>query len=508
MFEEKKFTKGCAVKIVKSDRDILIGLVGLVKAVYMKECAIDFGMPVYSGYSACDTALQGEGLILCKEDLEVITLDEMTETDRIRILALIAYGDIRKEKQLKIYEVDNEIETLRCKIKTLKEEREQLEQYINNYIELYKKRQAITNDVTKHSKVRKGGALENENGFYFITTPIIAEASNGGKYALGEFRVDVTLDDNNITIFNVKLSNARKGYWSDTDVHPHIRYDGNACFGYVQNIIISFLTESEYYFAVDAIISFLEQINLNDSAGQFAMNWDRIDEDGNITPGKISYSAEHFFYDEDNHLNDKFSEEPYVECENCGDRVPYDEIMELDGEYYCTDCVEDCTMYCEYCDEHHLEDKFITVKTGESICEYELENNYCWCDECGEYVHEDDWVGETEMCNDCTEEKYKYCEGCGKYVDISDFIDETGFCYDCTAEEHTYCNECDGWVENSFYDFDKDMCNDCVESEYAKCDGCGEYVNKFDIEPLPNGLYVCPDCMDNYNDKQEETREI
>lgn len=508
MFEVKEIVKGCAVKIVKSDRDVLIGLVGLVREVYEVNCVVDFGMTVYEGNLTFDTELQGEGLILRKEDLEVITLDEMTEEDRMRILALIAYGDIRKEKQLKIHEVDNEIEVLECKIKKLKEEREQLEQYINNYIELYKKRQAITSDVTKHSKVRKGGALENENGFYFITTPIIAKASNGGKYALGEFRVDVTLDNNKITIFNVKISNARKGYWSDTDVHPHIKYDGNACFGYVESIIINFLTEGEYYFAVDAIISFLEQINLDDIAGQFAMNWDRVGEDDEIIPGKISYTSEHFIYDEDNYLNDRFSEEPFIECENCGGRVPYDETTEVDGDFYCSDCAEDCTRYCEYCDEYHLEDRFVTVKTGELACEYELENDYYWCEECCEYVHKDDWVDETEMCRECTEENYKYCEGCGEYVENDNFVDDTDLCNDCTLEEYAYCFDCGRWVENNSYDFDKDMCDDCVESQYAKCDGCGEYVDKFDIEPLPNGLYVCPDCMDNYNDKQEETREI
>ena len=508
MFEAKEIVKGCAVKIVKSNRDILVGLVGLVRAVYKKDCAVDFGMFVYSGYSACGTALVGEGLVLPKEDLEVISLDEMSESDRTRILALIQYGTKRIEASLKLEDLECEIEVCKKKIAKLENEREQLKQYINNYIEAYRLQQAIYDEVRKHSKVRESGALEDKNGFYFITESIIAEASNGGKYALGEFRVDVTLDDNNITIFNVKISNARRGYWSDADVHPHVKYDGNACFGYVQNIIISFLTESEYYFAVDAIISFLEQINLDDSAGQFAMNWDRIDEDGNITPGKISYGAEHFIYDEDNYLNDRFSEEPFIECENCGNRVPYDEATEVDGDFYCPDCAEDCTRYCEYCDEYHLEDSFTTVKTGETICQYEIENDYYWCDECGEYIHADDWNSETEMCSECTEEKYKYCEGCGKYVDISDFIDETELCYDCTAEEYTYCDECGEWVENSSYDFDKDMCNDCVESEYAKCDGCGEYVNKFDIEPLPNELYVCPDCMDNYNDKQEETREI
>lgn len=508
MFEVKEIVKGCAVKIVGTANKEFEGLIGLVREVYAVDCVVDFGMTVCERNLTLGHTIPNEGLIINKEELQVISLDEMTEGDRMRILALIAYGDIRKEKQLKIYEINNEIETLRCKIKTLKEKREQFEQYINDYIELYKKRQAIINDVTKHSKVRKSGVLENENGFYFITTPIIAEASNGGKYALDEFRVDVTLDDNKITIFNVKISNARKGYWSDTDVHPHIKYDGDACFGYVESIIINFLAEGEYYFAVDAIISFLEQINLDDRAGQFAMNWDRVGEDGEIIPGKISYASEHFLYDEDNYLNDKFSEEPYVECENCGSKVPYDEATEVNDDFYCPDCAEVCTRYCEYCDENHLEDDFVAVKTGEFVCEYEIKNEYYYCDECGEHIHADDWVEETEMCSECTEEKCKYCEGCGKYVENNDFVDDTDLCCDCTMEEYTYCDECGERVKNNSYDFDKDMCNDCVENEYAKCDGCGEYVDKFDIEQLPNGLYVCPDCMDNYNDKQEETREI
>ena len=507
MFENKEIVKGCAVKVI-SDNEKVNGLIGLVRNIYEdNECAVDFGKLVYSGNTAYGCTVPGEGLVINSKYLKVVTLDEMSEEDRDRILALIDCGNERVERRIVLDRLNVDIVLATEELEKLNEKKDKLVKLQDNYIEFYKKQREMVSEVLRHSKVHKGGALEYENGFYFITENIIATATNGGRYNLGAFRVDITFD-NKVSIFNERIANARRGYWSETDVHPHVNYKGEPCLGSASDSFICFLEEKQYYFAVDVIISFLEQINLDDCAGRYAMNWDRLDDEGNVIRGHVDCEPEHFVYDNNDYHNDAFSEEPLCECSNCGGLFKKIDMTIVDNEEYCEGCLHDLCTYCEYCQEYHEDDFFVRVKGDNEVCENELEDNYYWCDECGNYVHEDDWVDETEMCCACTEENYKYCEGCGKYVKNDDFVDDTDFCYDCTIEEYTYCDECGEWIENSSYDFDKDMCNDCVEREYAECDGCGEYVDKFDIEPLPNGLYVCPDCVENYNDKQEETREI
>lgn len=89
----------------------------------------------------------------------------------------------------------------------------------------------------------------------------------------------------------------------------------------------------------------------------------------------------------------------YVTCADCGRRFHYDDVEEIDGDYYCHDC-------CNYCDE------------------------------CGGYTREDGrWVGCNWVCDSCLEYYFYHCPRCGEWVREYNtrWCDET---------EERYCDDC------------------------------------------------------------------
>lgn len=123
-------------------------------------------------------------------------------------------------------------------------------------------------------------------------------------------------------------------------------------------------------------------------------------------------------------------------CADCGEEinVRYDNYTEIDGEYYCMDCVT----WCSCCDRYHRRESFYLDRYDIDVCEYCLEEYYVYCEDCGQYVYERDatWVeGESRyVCNDCLYEDYERCEVCGEYFRREDMaLNELGL---WLCEEH------------------------------------------------------------------------
>ena len=138
----------------------------------------------------------------------------------------------------------------------------------------------------------------------------------------------------------------------------------------------------------------------------------------------------------------------YICCADCGYEGDRDNMYYIDGEWYC----EDCVVYCEYHEEYEPRmGDFTYVENYGYVCDCALDNgdfNYCehceqwyyadgietedgkwfcceecawdsdylcvdgrwypqdelyYCDVCGEYVLEEDWNSELEMCNNCAD---------------------------------------------------------------------------------------------------------
>ena len=98
-------------------------------------------------------------------------------------------------------------------------------------------------------------------------------------------------------------------------------------------------------------------------------------------------------------------------CDRCGDVVWADDIIQVardsysrrrgDVEYCCRDCAERIATQCKNCGEWYTDG--VTETRDGARCEDCLED-YCYCEECGEYVHYDDYDSEAEMCCRCAEE--------------------------------------------------------------------------------------------------------
>lgn len=137
-------------------------------------------------------------------------------------------------------------------------------------------------------------------------------------------------------------------------------------------------------------------------------------------------------------------------CADCGCRI-YDEddVIYVDDEPYCRECVD----YCECCGEYHRQESTYINGYG-YVCEDCRNERFYYCEECGEWMHEDDahWIEceERYVCQDCIDNYYARCEDCGEYYRTEDM------------------HECeDGWLCEDCYDERKEMEDD--EDEEADC---------------------------------------
>lgn len=141
-----------------------------------------------------------------------------------------------------------------------------------------------------------------------------------------------------------------------------------------------------------------------------------IDEDLNLSEDKCELSF-------DGHYETKMTDcdtlENYgqVECEECGRYILEDDAVEIDGDYYCTDCA----LRCEDCDEWFRPDDDGEYVNGRWICEDCL-SEYGYCQQCREYKSNDDMTfaidkygDEQDICFDCRDELCQQCHKCGDW---------------------------------------------------------------------------------------------
>lgn len=134
-----------------------------------------------------------------------------------------------------------------------------------------------------------------------------------------------------------------------------------------------------------------------------------------------------------------------VTCAHCGCVIDEDndgEVVWIDGEPYCPDCVS-------------------------------------WCDCCDSYVVS----GVTEVhggyfvCDNCLAEYYRYCEHCNTYY----------------RERNTRYVE----SENGY------VCDSCIEEDYSFCDDCGEIFRSENLTEH-NGRWLCDNCLEEAKAQEED----
>jgi hypothetical protein len=175
--------------------------------------------------------------------------------------------------------------------------------------------------------------------FIVHTEPLYAYHDvSGDRYYIGNMRIEMNPQNTEVKFFG---DNGRKSYWSESDPHPHVSgEDGRACLGNVANTIAELCSQMELYALTLIAIDFLESVNTSDTAGKNVVNWDMVDEEGNI----IKLGGQDSEEEDD--------DEDYVTCDSCEGRFHIDDISSVynevrglgeeayahDERYVCDDC--------------------------------------------------------------------------------------------------------------------------------------------------------------------------
>src|SRR5690606_9940189 len=97
----------------------------------------------------------------------------------------------------------------------------------------------------------------------------------------GSMKIVMNMSNTDVRFYN--LDNPRHGYWTNEDPHPHVSGGNNtACLGNVASTIAELCSRNEVYALALMCIDFLENANTTDPAGAKVVNWDEVDEEGNI----------------------------------------------------------------------------------------------------------------------------------------------------------------------------------------------------------------------------------
>ena len=126
-----------------------------------------------------------------------------------------------------------------------------------------------------------------------------------------------------------------------------------------------------------------------------------------------------------------------VYCTLCGEDVPEENAVLVNGRWVCNTCAEERVLFCEECGEAMLDNDCEYVN-GRYICCDCLERGYVRCVDCDEWVaidyayetHDGDYV-----CESCRYDNWQYCYSCDCLHPIDDMIwddyEEEYFCHYC-----------------------------------------------------------------------------
>lgn len=195
-----------------------------------------------------------------------------------------------------------------------------------------------------------------------------------------------------------------------------------------------------------------------------------------------------------------------MDCCNCNGIFEESNLINLNGNKYCEDCVNNLPTCCK-CDEHLTESE-INNFNGNIFCN-ECYDNIHECEDCGEKidVENDNYiiVNGNYICKDCMD-NYYLCEECEEYVNSDSIIhtcDNHYVCSDCINNNYFQCEDCGEWCRDHESNNVNDdlICDDCLGSHYFSCERCDEYHHYRDESPIDG---ICDDCYNDYYDEGDE----
>jgi len=104
---------------------------------------------------------------------------------------------------------------------------------------------------------------------------------------------------------------------------------------------------------------------------------------------------------------------------------------------------EDETFSCDCCSESRALDDRHIVQNGDSVCIECIEENYCLCESCEDYVPTDDTRGaynrrgrRMTICDSCFSDDYFVCQDCDETFHVDNWHDGE-YCASCYEENHS-----------------------------------------------------------------------
>jgi hypothetical protein len=185
--------------------------------------------------------------------------------------------------------------------------------------------------------------------FSIETNPIYAYHDvTGDRYYIGNMRIELNPEHTSVKFFG---DNPRKSYWTTHDPHPHVSGNTNeACLGNISGTIAELCSQMEIYALSMVCIDFLESVNTSDTAGKNIVNWDRVDDEGNVI--EHSHDQDYDWYcdrcvegHDDNETSYQVYESYTGDAEGNGDWGT--------ESYVCEDCIH------EYYTFHEILDAYI-----------------------------------------------------------------------------------------------------------------------------------------------------
>jgi hypothetical protein len=181
--------------------------------------------------------------------------------------------------------------------------------------------------------------------FHVFTDDIYCYDKNNNRYYIGKMKFTMDMENTDIRFFN--LNNTRKGFWTDNDPHPHVNGSGgSACLGSASSTIAELSSRNEVYALALTCIDFLENANIDDSAGARVVRWDQVDEEGNIIKKGRGSQAETWTCGEcgEEHTMEATQNYVYTSLDGDGD--------EEEGHYVDNVCLEEHYFFSERVQEH------------------------------------------------------------------------------------------------------------------------------------------------------------
>ena len=145
---------------------------------------------------------------------------------------------------------------------------------------------------------------------------------------------------------------------------------------------------------------------------------------------------------QEDRMEEEDDDRPY--CESCEERYDEGEVEWYDAadQYLCDGCWREVSIRCDNCHDRlyypengSRELPVTEVRGGDELCGACLED-YTYCEECKEYIHNDDmhpWsADEDPICKRCWKDTREECRSCEEMKLKEDVKD--GLCFDCAPD--------------------------------------------------------------------------